>query len=241
MLCAARGVKRSEPGSLRARTFYADQRPQHRVYLEGYWIGKTEVTNAEYAKFIGTGGCSKRDYWTAEGWQWKESQGVTQPALRSDAAWNQTDCPVVGVNWYEAVAYAKWAGARLPTEAEWEKAARGGPQSGGHLYAGSDDADKVAWYVDNSGGQTHPVGQRKPNELVIYDMSGNVWEWCEDWYDAQYYGLPSGKNPSGPTSGTYRVLRGGSRVNLQSFLRCADRAWFDPDLRGGDVGFRVAE
>ncbi len=113
---------------------------------------------------------------------------------------------------------------RLPTEAQWEYAARGGQSSfdkggqGGFKYAGSNNLNEVAWYDVNSSNKTHPVGQKRTNELGLYDMSGNVWEWCQDWYDADYYKKSPANNPTGPTSGIYCVLRGGSWNLLPSLL-----------------------
>jgi sulfatase modifying factor 1 len=222
--------------------FLSDESPQHHVYLDGYWIGRTEVTNAQYRKFVEAGGYSKRKYWTDDGWQWRTSNGITtRPKFWTHSKWNGADYPVVGVSWYEAAAFAKWAGARLPTEAEWEKAARGGSEGAGYAYAGSQYVGDVAWYDYNSGGRTHPVGQKQPNELGLYDMSGNVWEWAADWYSGGYYKASPDRNPAGPDSGIGRVLRGGSWFFNWGKARCASRVGFDPDSRVDDLGFRVAE
>ena len=127
---------------------------------------------------------------------------------------------------------------RLPTEAEWEYAARGGNQSKGYKYSGSNSISDVAWYDDNSGDKTHPVGQKTPNELGIYDMSGNVWEWCQDWYGD--YSSSSQTNPTGPSSGSYRVLRGGSWNNGARNCRVSNRGSYNPDSRSYRSGFRLA-
>ncbi|HNT05228.1 MAG TPA: SUMF1/EgtB/PvdO family nonheme iron enzyme [Anaerolineae bacterium] len=166
---------------------------------------------------------------------------VAQPRYWGDSQWNGADQPVVGVSWYEAEAYAKWAGGRLPTEAEWEAAARGGPRSRGYTYAGSNDLGSVAWYRDNSGGVAHAVKGKAPNELGLYDMSGNVWEWVADCYDQNYYSSTPGRNPPDPTSGSDRVLRGGSWGNYPTYVRCAFRYGFGPGYRFSSVGFRVAQ
>ena len=172
------------------------------------------------------------------------------------------DHPVTCVSWYDAVAYCNWKsqtegltpcysgsgssttcnffanGYRLPTEAEWEYAARGGENSRGYTYSGSNSADEVAWYTNNSGNKTHQVGQKKVNEMGLYDMSGNVWEWCNDWYDPSYYGSSPGQNPRGPSSGSSRVVRGGSWFDKPYLLRCAYRYRLNP-VNGYNLnGFR---
>jgi formylglycine-generating enzyme required for sulfatase activity len=156
--------------------------------------------------------------------------------------------PVVNVTWYGANEYARHYGLRLPTEAEWEYAARGGARSQGYLYSGSNNLDEVGWYYDNSaekGGSrsTHPVRQKKANELGLYDMSGNVWEWCADWYGEKYYeqfrSAPA-VNPTGPTEGDYAVLRGGSWYLNVILCRAAYRYRNDRNLRILYIGFRCA-
>ena len=131
-------------------------------------------------------------------------------------------------------------GLRLPTEAEWEYAARGGDKSNRTIYAGSENLDDVGWYSANAESKTHPVAEKKANALGLYDMSGNVWEWCWDWYDENYYKNSPEKNPAGPDSGSYRVLRGGSWLRDADYCRVAYRNFSGPVNRDGSVGFRPA-
>ncbi|NJO01891.1 MAG: formylglycine-generating enzyme family protein, partial [Bacteroidia bacterium] len=137
----------------------------------------------------------------------------TEGKPRSPSEYNH---PVIHVSWNDAVAYCQWrskkegATWRLPTEAEWEYAARGGNQSRGYRYAGDNDPNAVSWHVENAGHKTHTVGEKRPNELGLYDMSGNVLESCQDWYDKDYYQNSPQANPQGPSDGSYRVFRGGS-------------------------------
>ena len=145
--------------------------------------------------------------------------------------------PVANVNWTQADEWARSVGGRLPTEAQWEFAARGGNKSNGYIYSGSNDLDDVCWYGGNSGNKTNPVGEKLPNELGIYDMSGNVWEWCSDWHDN--YGANAAKNPTGPVTGERRVIRGGSWDSTAYGCRVANRSGFKPSDSNYDFGFRV--
>ncbi|MFH0992109.1 MAG: SUMF1/EgtB/PvdO family nonheme iron enzyme [bacterium] len=184
---------------------YDDEKPPHQVTVRNFSIDKYEVTVAKFKQYC-------------------QATNRSMPAAPS-WGWNDND-PVVNVSWEDANAYAKWAGKRLPTEAEWEYAARGGNKSRGFKYAGSDDENTVAWNTNNSGSKVHPVGGKYPNELGIYDLSGNVWEWCSDWYVS----YPSGSqtNPTGSISGQNRVLRGGSWNGDSSVLRAANRVGSTP-------------
>ena len=145
------------------------------------------------------------------------------------------------VSWEGAVAFAKWKGARLPTEAEWEYVARGGKSTKGYTYSGSNQLEEVAWFGTNSENKTHPVGQKRPNELGVYDMSGNVWEWCSDWYDEGYYGSSIRQNPQGPETGTDRVLRGGGWLFAEKYCRVNNRYSILPGARNTRIGFRIVK
>ena len=155
--------------------------------------------------------------------------------------WKGDNLPVENVSWNDCQTFLRKLNAmtgknfRLPTEAEWEYAARGGNRSRGYQYSGSNVLSDVAWY---SGSKTHNVGTKAPNELGIYDMSGNVWEWCQDWY-GDYHGY-SQTNPTGPSSGSKRVVRGGSWIYFAWCCRVADRTDYAPGIRNNDLGFRLA-
>jgi formylglycine-generating enzyme required for sulfatase activity len=150
--------------------------------------------------------------------------------------------PVIHVSWNDAAAYAEWLSRktgqtwRLPTEAEWEYAAQGGKN---YKYAGSSIISNVGWYSKNSGGKTHIVGQKSPNNFGLYDMTGNVWEWCSDWFGSDYYKSSPQNNPQGPSSGSGRVLRGGSWSHYARYCRTAHRHNRRPDARNYYNGFRL--
>ena len=159
------------------------------------------------------------------------------------SSFNGSKRPVESVSWDDSQTFIRKLNSltgqkfRLPTEAEWEYAARGG-RNGGTKYAGSNSIDDVAWYINNSGSSTHDVATKRANDLGIYDMSGNVWEWCQDWYGD--YSSSSQTNPQGPSTGSYRVRRGGSWYNLAGDCRVSYRGSFVPDYRYGNLGLRLA-
>ena len=194
----------------------SDEKPVHNVTLDSYYIGETEITQAQWRAVMG----SNPSYFTGD------------------------NRPVECVSWDDAQAFceklSELTGKKyvLPTEAQWEYAARGGNKSKGYTYSGSNTIGDVAVYYYNYSGSGHSnVKSKKPNELGIYDMSGNVSEWCSDWYGS--YGSSAQANPQGPTSGYFRVLRGGSWSNISSDCRVANRINGSPSLRSGDCGFRV--
>lgn len=200
----------------------ADEKPRRRVYLDAFRIDKYELTNSQYERFMQATGRAAPNYW-------------------NNGSFNGASQPVVGVSWEDGEAYCKWAGKRLPTEAEWEKAARG---TDGRKYPWGEQWDSSRANSDESKlGKTAPVGSY-PGGVSPYgghDMAGNVWEWVADWYDQNYYQRAPGRNPKGADSGQLRVLRGGSWYYDPSFLRSTFRGRNDPTFRGNRVGFRCAQ
>jgi formylglycine-generating enzyme required for sulfatase activity len=225
---------------------YDDERPAHEVTLDAYWIGQSEVTNAQYRRFVAAGGYTQEPLWTPEGWQWRTTNNITEPEYWDDPKWNGDDYPVVGVSWYEASAFATWLSqesgltVRLPSEAEWERAARG---EDGRTYPWGDEVpnERLLNYAYNLG-RTSTVGSYPAgaSPYGALDMAGNVWEWVDDWYDVGYYTVSPGQNPQGPESGEVRVVRGGSWLNDDRLVRSADRYGFDPQGRRNNLGFRFA-
>ena len=244
-----------------------DETPVHKVTLSGFYIGRCEVTQAQYQAVM----YNNPSYFQGE---------YALPA----ADGFQEKRPVEQVSWYDAIVFCNrlsmaeglspaykilnshnpedWGevppdsnstiwdavqivensnGYRLPTEAQWEYAAKGGNPNAtdwvGYTYSGSNNPDAVAWYSNNSGGKTHEVGKKAPNRLGIYDMSGNVWEWCWDWWRS--YTSSAQENPTGAAAGSDRVLRGGSWVNIAFHTRSAFRNVSDPGHRSRDLGFRL--
>ena len=200
---------------------YDWERPAHQVTLtDDYYIGQTQVTQA----------------------LWKAVMG-------NNPSWYEGDSlPVERVRWADCEKFieklnrllSKKLGRKrfaLPTEAQWEFAARGGNKSQGYKYAGSNNIDDVAWYYDNSGKQTHPVAQKQPNELGLYDMSGNVGEWCQDWYGV--YSSNAQTNPQGPVYLSYRVCRGGCWDYRAKKCRVSNRCYYMPYYGYSWLGFRL--
>lgn len=206
----------------------SDEKPMHQVTLSDYYIGETEVTQELWQAVMGT----TIQYQAKKGAYGSTSlYGVGNSYPMYYISWDDCQTFVTKLNQLTGKNF------RLPTEAEWEYAARGGQKSRGYKYAGSNILSDVAWYSDNSGSQIHPVKQKQANELGLYDMSGNVWEWCQDWYDS--YRSNAQTNPTGPSSGVYRVYRGGGWNYSASGCRVAVRYGDTPGGRNCFLGFRV--
>jgi formylglycine-generating enzyme required for sulfatase activity len=193
-------------------------KPQHKVTVKSFYILKTHVTQALWFSIMDSNPSFHKDCYT---------------------------CPVENISWYDAQRFIDKLNKlnrghyRLPTEAEYEYAARGGNKSRNLAYSGSNDIRDVAWYENNSGLKSHPAGQKKPNELGLVDMSGNIWEWCSDWFEMYYYKVSPSDNPQGPAKGDTRVMRGGTWVSVDEGCMVTARAAMQPAYKDKFIGFRI--
>lgn len=222
-----------------------DEKPEHKVVLNDFYIAAYEVTFEDYDLFCDATGYDYCD----------------------DGGFGRGKFPVMNVSWEDAVFYCNWLssrhgydkayhiqndsmgiaitvdftknGYRLPTEAEWEYAAKGGSKSEGYAYCGSNNPKEIAWYSANSDGKPKEIGTKNPNELGIYDMSGNAWEWCWDVYDKDYYAKSPESNPTGPEKGNMRVYRGGNFNSKIDFTRLTRRFFLSQTLESGMIGIRL--
>ncbi len=225
------------------------ERPVHEVCVSDFYIGKHEVTVGEFKVFVkDTGYKTEAEkgegclLWMGKGWRRDASVLWNRPGFL------QTDRhPVSCVSWNDVSEFVVWKRRktglpyRLPTEAEWEYAARAGGKPIKSSIAGhSSRLEEYAWFRGNSGGQTHAIGQKKPNGLGLYDMSGNVWEWVQDWYGGDYYQQGIKNDPQGPDSGKGRVMRGGSWYVISKAVGPAHRNWTYPHKRYNSLGFRLS-
>jgi formylglycine-generating enzyme required for sulfatase activity len=244
VLCPAGSFMMGSPANEKDR---GKDETQHKVTLSRpFYMGKYEVTVGQFEKFVK----AKRFKTEAEAGDGGYVYADGKWQSRADASWKKPyfsqgeGNPVVLSSWNDARKFCEWSGLSLPSEAEWEYACRAGTQS--RFFSGEADnkLGEYAWYSENSGvGQeqgTHPVGQKKPNDWGLYDMHGNVWEWCQDWYGEYPKGSVTNTNPVGPTSGVSRVIRGGGWGSSAGICRSAIRSWRRPSSRIYDLGFRVA-
>ncbi|MCI0528025.1 MAG: formylglycine-generating enzyme family protein, partial [Nitrospira sp.] len=202
----------------------ADEKPAHDVYVDAFFMDQREVVYQAYRKFMEDGGYQNEKFWTEEGWRWKQALQVTQPVQWDNEKFNAPHKPVVGASWYEADAYCKWANKQLPTEAEWEKAARG-PEGYVYVYGNVYDESKI--------------DTKDPNGYGLYKMTGGVWEWVFDGYDQDYYSVSQdAKNPRGPAEGKYRILRGGDSLSRGERTRTSFRDRLPPESTPPTKGFR---
>ncbi len=205
---------------------YDNEKPTHSVTLSDYYIGETEVTQALWYAVMGYKP-------TSGGSQWSSNYGLGDNYPAYYISWDDCQAFITKLNTLTGKTF------RMPTEAEWEYAARGGNKSKGYKYSGSNTIDDVAWYYDNSGIKSHTVGTKAANELGIYDMSGNLWEWCSDWYSRSYYSSSAQTNPTGPSSGSGRVRRGGYWYNSARTCRVSYRNNFAPSHCDIVIGLRL--
>ena len=227
----------------------ANEKPVHEICVDDFYIGKYEVTVGEFKEFVNATGY-KTDAevgdgcygWSGSKWEKDRSRNWCNPGFLQD-----DNHPVSCVTWDDAVVYIEWLSDktgkmyRLPTEAEWEYAARSGGKA--EKWAGTNIESELSdygWYNKNSKGKTHPAGNKKSNGLGLYDMTGNVWEWVQDWYDENYYNSSPKNNPQGPTSGSYHIHRGGSWYFSSHHARITSRHPYTPDYRCYSLGFRFA-
>ncbi|MAE18542.1 hypothetical protein CMK12_06375 [Candidatus Poribacteria bacterium] len=203
-----------------------DERPVHTVELDAFYMDKYEVVVGQFKKFVQQSGYSYD--------RWKD---VAKYSLGDDY-------PMIYVSWYDATAYAEWTGKRLPTEAEWEYAARGGLTDKKYPWGNEKNLARSYANYKGTGGkdtwdqQIAPVGSFEANEYALYDVAGNVWEWCADWYGRNYYQNSLAKNPVGPGNGSKRVLRGGAWTSFVPYLRVSYRLNINPSIRNSYRGFR---
>ena len=208
-------------------------KPEHEVTVSSFYIGKYEITQSQWEAVMGTTIRQQHDKARApSGFNGIHGEGGNYPMYY--VSWNDAQEFIRRLNAGTGKKY------RLPTEAEWEYAARGGNKSEGYIYSGSNVLDDVAWSSHNSSGSSHPVGSKQPNELGIYDMSGNVREWCNDWYQDGYPSSTHRRDPAGPPSGSHRTERNGSWGNVWYNNQIFFRHGLDPNHRGKLIGFRVA-
>jgi formylglycine-generating enzyme len=203
-----------------------NERPVHRVWVDAFLLATTQVTNQEYARF-------------------SSSTGAPEPPFWRDPNFSHPQQPVVAVSWFEANNYCEWLreqtgrSYRLPTEAEWERAARGGIE--GKIFPwGNEPPQSLPDYDQRWKNGPEPVARYAANGFGVYDSCDNVHEWCSDWYQADYYAISSDRNPRGPKSGTRRASRGGSWRHHIKVSRCAARSSIPPEFHYADYGFRVA-
>ena len=199
-----------------------DDRPAHRVWVDAFWLDRTEVTQKQYAEFVAATKRTPPYHWL---------QQISPPQ-------GSADWPIHNVDWDDAKSYCEWRGKRLPSEAEWERAARGGKE--GMTYPWGDKLDRKLAHFDVQTGPAD-VGKLPANEFGLHDMAGGVSEWCADWFEREYYKSSPAKNPKGPETGAYKVIRGGAWSDSGARITVFFRNWVRPNQKTPNVGFRCAK
>ncbi len=258
-------VKEHEKDQQPCEGWYKPELPQHQVSLDAFYLDKYEVTNRLFQRFVQQTGYRTTAENEGSAWAfveakgWEEVKGANWQKPEGSASVFQTgreEHPVVAVSWDDAVSFCRWRGKRLPSEAEWEYAARAGTTTQYWWGQGNPGTRRVENIADESAKhllkvvmsgyndgavRTAPVGSYETNPWGLYDISGNVAEWTADWYDGGYYSKSPAGNPKGPSSGEYRVIRGGSWIYVPVSIRSANRSWLTPTLRTDTLGFRCAQ
>lgn len=229
-----------------------NEKPEHQVFLDTFQLSKYEITVQQYVTFLNDINCPEDGvfndsvfglvkYIDIEHRDCAIAYVNDKFSFKQSAYAQTPNCPVFLVTWYGADAYCKWAGGRLPTEAEWEYAAKGGKNNQNFIFAGSNICNDVAWFSENSNSKAHPVGEKTSNILGLFDMSGNVWEFCSDWYDEAYYKNGQNKNPTGTEAGEFKILRGGSWGDKEELQSVTYRNLYKPSDTFYVIGFRLAK
>lgn len=218
-----------------------DEKPSKKIKISAFYISKFEVSNNEFAAFLNENGnqFENHAFWLNLHGKWENLKcRIVQENEEFKVEKGYENHPVNFVNWYGAQAFCKWKGGRLPTEAEWEFAARGGKLHKKQMKE-IDEIESYAWYKDNSDKKWHKSGEKMPNILGIYDIQGNLWEWCSDFYSTYYYKKRSKVNPQGPANGDYKVMRGGSWTDKKETLSVSNRNAVNPTSHKINLGFRI--
>lgn len=222
------------------------ERPEHEVILEDYWMDEALVTNKDFEQFVNQTSyvTTAENKGTAWGYRDGQYSDIKNLCWRSFAGQGREDHPVIVVSWHDATAYAEWRGKRLPTEAEWEKAARGGLVCKSYPWGENEPTPDNCGFADKLTSEvpaTVEVRMHQPNGFGLYGMVGHVWQWCSDWYKEDYYAQSPINDPKGTDTGTLKVRRGGSWNVRQEFrLRCANRGAINPEAAFPNIGFRCA-
>lgn len=220
-----------------------DERPAKRIKINSFYMGKYEVSNKEFAEFLNAKGnqFEKHARWINLNGAWEDLNcRIYENKGKFYVEPGYENYPVNYVNWYGANAYCKWKGGRLPTEAEWEYAAKGGKfKSNKSLKLILQNMENYAWFNANSNKKWHKSGLKQPNALGLYDIYGNLWEWCSDYYSERYYKSRPKQNPKGVENGDYKIIRGASWTDNKKTLHYSNRNAINPTNNKINVGFRI--